>query len=223
MGVVDLLLVEDERRFATLLARRLEATGFRTTVAFDGRDGLDRAMNGRWDLAVVDVMLPGIDGITVTRTLREQGSQIPVLILTARDAVEDRVRGLRAGADDYLVKPFAFAELLARLEALVRRTVRSDRLAHGPVEMDIAAHLVRVNGRPVELTGKEFDLLECLLRGKGRVLPRSEIKEYVWGFTFDAPTKVVDLYVHYLRRKLASAGAPGLVETIRGIGYAVGR
>jgi DNA-binding response OmpR family regulator len=223
MGVVDLLLVEDERRFATLLARRLEAAGFRTTVAFDGRDGLDRAMNGRWDVAVVDVMLPSIDGITVTRTLREQGSQVPVLILTARDAVEDRVRGLRAGADDYLVKPFAFGELLARLEALVRRTVRSDRLAHGPVEMDIAAHLVRVNGRPVELTPKEFDLLECLLRGKGRVLPRSEIKEYVWGFTFDAPTKVVDLYVHYLRRKLASAGAAGLVETIRGIGYAVGR
>ena len=215
--------MEDERRFATLLARRLEATGFRTTIAFDGRDGLDRAMNGRWDVAVVDVMLPGLDGITITRALRDQGSQVPVLILTARDAVEDRVRGLRAGADDYLVKPFAFVELLARLEALVRRTIRSDRLSHGPLEMDVAAHLVRVDGRPVELTGKEFDLLECLLRGKGRVLPRSEIKEYVWGFTFDAPTKVVDLYVHYLRRKLASAGAPDLVETVRGIGYSVGR
>jgi DNA-binding response OmpR family regulator len=133
------------------------------------------------------------------------------------------VTGLQAGADDYLVKPFAFAELLARIEALTRRTARVRRLAHGSVEMDVGAHRVSVDGRPVELTPKEFELLECLLRSAGRVLTRAEIKEYVWDFTFDAPTKVVDLYVHYLRRKLSDAGAGDVIETVRGVGYVIGR
>jgi DNA-binding response OmpR family regulator len=168
-------------------------------------------------------MLPELDGVSLTKALRDRGSQIPILMLTARDTVEDRVIGLRQGADDYLVKPFAFAELLARVEALARRTGRSRRLVHGPVEVDLAAHRVSVDGTPVELTPKEFDLLEALLRGAGRVLTRSEIKEYVWGFTFDAPTKVVDLYVHYLRRKLEKAGAGNLIQTVRGIGYSIGR
>jgi len=168
-------------------------------------------------------MLPGLDGVQLTRELRSSGNQGPVLMLTARDAVEDRVRGLRAGADDYLVKPFAFAELLARIEALSRRAGTRRRLSFGPVDMDLESHLARVDGQVVDLTPKEFDLLECLLRGAGRVLSRMEIKEYVWGFTFDAPTKVVDLYVHYLRRKLERAGAGQVIETVRGIGYSVGR
>ncbi len=222
-GDVHVLLVEDERRFAHLLARRLEEAGFAASLAFTGTQGLERATHGDLDLAVVDVMLPEMDGVTLTRTLRDQGSQLPILMLTARDAVDDRVRGLQAGADDYLVKPFAFAELLARIDALTRRTGRSARLAYGPMEMDVPAHRVTVGGRPVDLTPKEFELLECLLRSAGRVLTRSEIKEYVWGFTFDAPTKVVDLYVHYLRRKLADAGASDVIETIRGVGYAIGR
>jgi len=220
---MHLLLVEDERRFARLLARRLDDAGYRTTVAFDGHQGFDRASSNAPDVAVVDVMLPGMDGIELTRALRGRGSQVPILMLTARDAVDDRVRGLSAGADDYLIKPFAFAELLARLDALTRRTGRSRRLAFGPVEVDVPAHRVTVDGTAVDLTPKEFELLECLLRGAGRVMTRSEIKEYVWGFTFDAPTKVVDLYVHYLRRKLAAAGAPEVIETIRGVGYAIGR
>jgi len=223
MGDVHVLLVEDERRFAHLLARRLEEAGFAASLAFTGTQGLERATHGDLDLAVVDVMLPEMDGVTLTRTLRDQGSQLPILMLTARDAVDDRVRGLQAGADDYLVKPFAFAELLARIDALTRRTGRSARLAFGPMEMDVPAHRVTVGGTPVDLTPKEFELLECLLRSAGRVLTRSEIKEYVWGFTFDAPTKVVDLYVHYLRRKLADAGASDVIETIRGVGYAIGR
>ncbi len=220
---MHVLLVEDERRFARLLARRLDDVGFRTTVAFDGLQGLERAGSDGADLAIVDVMLPGMDGVTLTRTLRERGSDLPILMLTARDTVDDRVIGLQAGADDYLIKPFAFAELLARIEALTRRTGRTSRLGYGPVEMDVGAHRVRVDGVGVDLTPKEFDLLECLLRGVGRVLTRVEIKEYVWDFTFDAPTKVVDLYVHYLRKKLADAGAPDVIETVRGVGYAIGR
>jgi DNA-binding response OmpR family regulator len=220
---VQLLLVEDERRFAHLLARRLEDAGYETSLAFSGPEALKRATTGSWDLAILDVMLPEIDGLTLTRTLRERGCQIPIIMLTARDTVDDRVKGLQSGADDYLIKPFAFAELLARVEALARRAGRSRRLSHGPLEMDLAAHRVSIDGAPLELTPKEFDLLEALLRGAGRVLTRSEIKEYVWGFTFDAPTKVVDLYVHYLRRKLERAGAGHLIQTVRGIGYSIGR
>jgi len=220
---MQLLLVEDERQFAHLLARRLNDAGYETALAFNGRDGLERASGHTWDLAILDVMLPEMDGVTLARTLRERGCQIPILMLTARDAVEDRVNGLRSGADDYLVKPFAFAELLARVEALARRTGRSSKLSFGSVEMDLASHRVSVSGTPVDLTPKEFDLLEALLRGAGRVLTRMEIKEYVWGFSFDAPTKVVDLYVHYLRRKLAKPGARELIQTIRGIGYSIGR
>jgi DNA-binding response OmpR family regulator len=144
-------------------------------------------------------------------------------MLTARDAIEDRVAGLRAGADDYLVKPFAFAELLARIEALTRRLGADRVLTHDGVAVDPGARRVTVRGEPVELTAKEFDLLECLLRNAGRVLTRSEQKERVWDFSFDARTKVVDLYVHYLRRKLEQAGAPGVIETVRGVGYVVGR
>jgi DNA-binding response OmpR family regulator len=220
---MHVLLVEDERRFARLLAKRLYDAGYRTTVAFEGLQGLKHAGMDGIDLAIVDVLLPGMDGITLTRTLRERGSQLPILILTARDTVDDRVIGLQAGADDYLIKPFAFAELMARIDALTRRTGRSERLTYGPLAMDIAAHRASVNGRPVQLTPKEFDLLECLLRNTGRVLSRAEIKENVWDFTFDAPTKVVDLYVHYLRSKLAAAGAGDVIETVRGVGYVIGR
>jgi DNA-binding response OmpR family regulator len=223
LQAMQLLVAEDERRFAHLLARRLEDAGYETALAFTGTEALHRAGGGQWDLAILDVMLPEMDGVTLTRELRERGCQIPILMLTAKDAVEDRVRGLQAGADDYLVKPFAFAELLARVEALARRAGRGSKLSYGPVEVDLAAHRVTVNGETVELTPKEFDLLEALLRGVGRVLTRSEIKEYVWGFTFDAPTKVVDLYVHYLRRKLEKAGAGDVIQTVRGIGYSIGR
>ena len=146
---------------------------------------------------------------------------MPILMLTARDTVEDRVTGLRSGADDYLVKPFAFAELLARIEALLRRAGPDERLSFGGVSLDAQARRVKVNGRDVELTAKEFDLLECLLRNVGRVMTRTELKEHVWDFGFDAQTKVVDLYVHYLRKKLGEAG--GIIQTVRGVGYAVGR
>ncbi len=216
-----MLLVEDDHRMASLLAARLEREGYSAVPCFTGEEGLDLASTGDFDVATVDVMLPGMDGVALTRTLRERGVQMPVLLLTARDAVDDRVTGLRAGADDYLVKPFAFAELLARIEALTRRFGRDGRLTFGPIALDPPARRVTVDGQEIDLTAKEFDLLECLLRHQGRVLTRMELKEYVWNFTFDARTKVVDLYVHYLRRKLGQAGS--LIQTVRGVGYSIGR
>ncbi|MDP9341974.1 MAG: response regulator transcription factor [Actinomycetota bacterium] len=220
---MQILLVEDDHRLATLLARRLSREGYEATPCFTGPDGLELATSGRFDLVVVDVMLPGMDGVAVTSALRERGNHVPVLMLTARDAVSDRVKGLRSGADDYLVKPFAFAELLARIEALTRRLGRDRKLTFGNLVLDPPARRVSVNGTAVDLTAKEFDLLECLMRHAGRVLTRSELKEYVWDFSFDARTKVVDLYVHYLRQKLEKVGARDVIETIRGVGYAIGR
>jgi DNA-binding response OmpR family regulator len=220
---VRILVVEDDHRLANLLATRLHREGHEVDVAYTGPEGLDRLLGTTPELAVLDVMLPELDGVSVTRTVRDQGVQVPILMLTARDTVEDRVNGLKSGADDYLVKPFAFAELLARIDALTRRHTRDGKVAFGEVTLDPGSRRVSVNGTPVELTAKEFDLLECLMRHAGRVLTRTELKEYVWDFSFDARTKVVDLYVHYLRRKLAKAGAPDMIETVRGVGYAVGR
>jgi two-component system OmpR family response regulator len=220
-----ILLIEDDRRLATLLAQRLRGEGHEAETTDNGVDGLALATSGRFELAVVDVMLPGMDGLTLTSELRERGITLPVLMLTARDTVEDRVGGLRAGADDYLVKPFAFAELVARIDALARRSGRAPAgtavMTHGPVTLDARARRVTVDGREVDLTAKEFDLLQCLMEHAGRVLSRVELKELVWDFSFDAQTKVVDLYVHYLRKKLGDAG--DIIETVRGVGYAVGR
>lgn len=216
-----MLLVEDDRRLADLVAGRLRKQGMEAAAVYDGPDGLDAASSGAFDVAVVDVMLPGLDGISLTRELRDRGSRMPILMLTARDTVDDRVTGLRAGADDYLVKPFAFAELLARIEALHRRREPGDRLVHEGIVLDALARRVEVNGLRIDLTAKEFDLLECLMRNAGRVMTRVELKELVWDFGFDAQTKVVDLYVHYLRRKLGDAGSA--IQTVRGVGYAVGR
>jgi two-component system OmpR family response regulator len=221
---VRILLIEDDRRLAELLVRRLRAEGHEAETCDDGIEGLAQAESGGYDLVIVDVMLPGMDGVTLTATLRERGSDLPVLMLTARDTVDDRVTGLRAGADDYLVKPFAFAELLARVDALARRAgpATADRtITYGAVSLDPLARRVTVGGDEVELTAKEFDLLECLMAHRGRVLSRVELKELVWDFSFDAQTKIVDLYVHYVRRKLGRDG--DIIQTVRGVGYAVGR
>ena len=219
-GRVRILLVDDEVPFVRLLKQRLEAQGHDVETATDGPAGLERATDGTFDVAVVDVMLPGLDGLELTEQLRAGGSDLPVLMLTARDAVPDRVAGLRTGADDYLVKPFAFTELLARIDAITRRS-RGARFMLDGVALDADARLVTVNGEQVELTAKEFDVLEYLLRNAGRVVARKELKEAVWGFTFEADTKSVDLYVHYVRRKLKRAGAPDLIRTSRGVGYGV--
>jgi len=217
-------MVEDDRRLAELIAERLRGAGHEAETADNGVDGLSLSLSGRFDVVIADVMLPGMDGIALTSTLRDRGRTVPILMLTARDAVGDRVDGLRSGADDYLVKPFAFDELLARLEALVRRgTDRSNGgvLTQGALTLDPAARRVAVDGAEVELTPTEYALLRCLLEHRGRVMTRQELKGLVWDFPFDAKTKVVDLYIHYLRQKLGPAGAE--IETVRGVGYAIGR
>jgi two-component system OmpR family response regulator len=224
MRTVQILLIEDDTRLSALVADRLRGEGHTAETAADGDEGLRLASSGRFDMAVVDVMLPGMDGLHVASTLRERGVTTPILMLTARDTVDDRVAGLRAGADDYLVKPFAFKELVARIDALARRAPRADDDGSMTVEnvrLDPRARRVTVDGQTVDLTAKEFDLLACLMEHRGRVLSRVELKELVWDFSFDAQTKVVDLYVHYLRRKLGSAG--DIIETVRGVGYVVGR
>lgn len=221
MPGLRLLLVEDDRRLIDLVASRLRSLGHEVETALDGDTGLQLASSGRFNLAVLDVMLPGRDGLSILKALRDDGSDLPVLLLTARDTVPDKVQGLRAGADDYLVKPFAFEELLARIDAVARRSAADPRLSHGPIEMDREAHRVWADGHEVDLTAKEFELLRCLLENAGRVLTRTQLKELVWNFDFDAHTKVVDLYVHYLRRKLGAAG--DLIHTVRGVGYVLGR
>lgn len=222
---MQILLVEDDHRLAQLIARHLQAAGHVTELRHDGSSGLERARQGSLDLdlVIVDVMLPRLDGISLTRSLRNDGSHVPVLMLTARDAVDDRVQGLKSGADDYLVKPFAFEELLARITALGRRSGRSksDVIVYDGVRLDRRARRVLVGSEEVDLTSKEFDLLACLLEHEGQVLSRAQLKEIVWDFPFDAKTKVVDLYVHYLRRKLGPAG--DIIRTVRGVGYAIGR
>ena len=219
---VHILLVEDDHRLAELIGRRLRADGHAVDIRGDGRSGLERAAAGDLDLAIVDVMLPELDGMVLTRSLRDAGVHTPVLMLTARDAVDDRVRGLRSGADDYLVKPFAFDELLARIDALSRRArpVPGDVVVLDGVRVDRRARRVYVGEREVDLTSKEFDLLACLLDHRGQVLSRAQLKQLVWDFPFDAKTKVVDLYIHYLRRKLGPSG--DIIRTVRGVGYSVG-
>jgi len=220
---VRLLIVEDEHRMAAAMQRGLAHAGFTVDVASDGVQGLELASTVTYDAIVLDVMLPGRDGVSVCRELRGQGCWVPVLMLTARDGIEDRIRGLDAGADDYLVKPFAFGELLARLRALVRRgpTERAPVLEVGDVRLDPAAHTVTRAGAPVDLTTREFALLEFLMRHPGQAVSRTRILEHVWDLNFGEFSNVVDVYVGYLRRKLEEPFGRPLIRTVRGVGYAL--
>ncbi len=216
-----ILVVEDEHKLAGILKRGLEENGYAIDVAYDGREGLDLAMQEPYDLIVLDIMLPGIDGLTLCRRLRQERKNTPVMMLTARDTVDDRVAGLDSGADDYLVKPFAFRELLARVRALLRR----DNLSRDPViraadiEIDTVTHEVRRGGRQVDLTSKEYAILEYFVRNPNSVLTRTQIAEHVWDYNSMAFSNVVDVYIGYLRRKLGDDREPRLLRTIRGTGY----
>jgi two-component system OmpR family response regulator len=220
---MHILLVEDELKMARALRRGLEQEGHAVDVSVDGDDALRRAVELDYDAIVLDVMLPGRDGFSVCRELRSRGRWAPVLMLTARDAVEDRIRGLDAGADDYLVKPFAFGELLARLRALVRRgaSERPPVITVGDVALDPAAHTVIRGGTPVELSAREFSLLEFLMRHAGEVVSRTRILEQVWDVNYSGFSNVVDVYVGYLRRKLEQPFGRPLIRTVRGVGYVV--
>jgi two-component system OmpR family response regulator len=221
MAAMRILVVEDETRMAALLKRGLEEEGHTVDVATTGTDGLYQAAEYDYDAVVLDAMLPELDGFEVCRQMRAAGRWAPVLMLTARDAVSDRVRGLDAGADDYLVKPFAFAELSARLRALMRRGAaeRPAVLTVGDLTLDPAARTVTRGDEPIDLTAKEFALLELLMRNAGQVLTRSRILDHVWDFAYDATSNVVDQYVAYLRRKIDKPFGRDDLETVRGTGY----
>jgi two-component system OmpR family response regulator len=216
-----LLLAEDDVKLASALDRGLRRAGYGVDVAHDGDAALLNARVHEYDVAVLDVMLPGADGFEVCRTLRDERWWTPVLLLTARDQVPDRIRGLDAGADDYLVKPFHFGELLARLRALTRRgpTPRPTALEVGDLRVDPAAHSATFGGNDVELTAREFGVLEFLTRHAGQVVTRTQLLDHVWDENFLGSTNVVDVYVGYLRAKLERPFGRRLIHTVRGVGY----
>ena len=218
---MKLLIVEDETKTADYLHKGLSEAGFVVDVARNGVDGRHMASTERYDLIVLDIMLPLIDGLQVLRDLRRDGASVPVIFLTARDHIDDRVVGLEAGADDYLVKPFAFAELLARIRALLRRGrgLEPEIARVSDLEVDTRRRRVHRDGRRIELTAQEYALLELLLRRKGEVLPRSLIASQLWDINFDTDTNVIDVAVRRLRAKIDDGFATKLLRTVRGMGY----
>jgi heavy metal response regulator len=218
-----LLLVEDEEKVVNFVQRGLAAERFAVDVARDGVAGLELAQSYDYDLVILDLLLPGLDGTEVLRRIRRSDSQVPILILTARDAVQDKVNHFEAGADDYLTKPFAFAELLVRIRALLRRgaTRQETVLRVADIELDRLAQQVRRGGKRIELTSKEYSLLEYLMANAGRVLSRTMIIEHVWDQSFDGATNIVDVYVRHLRDKVDEGREGNLIRTVRGVGYAI--
>jgi DNA-binding response OmpR family regulator len=222
---MHILVVEDEKRLAALLRRVLMEERHVVDVTHDGASGLGMVLGDSYDLVVLDLMLPEMDGMTVCREMRKEKIEVPVLMLTARGAVEDRVAGLKTGADDYLVKPFAMEEFLARVDALLRRRNRqldsSSQLRVGDLSLDLLRHEANRNGRSIELTAKEFALLEYLMRHPGQVLTRTQILDHVWGYDLDTLSNVVDIYIHYLRDKIDRGSEQPLIKTVRGVGYRI--
>lgn len=215
------LVVEDEPKIAAFIARGLTENAYTVDVAHDGEEGYEWARNFDYDFIILDLMLPKVDGITLCQRLRRAGKRVRVLMLTAKDSVADRVTGLDAGADDYLVKPFAFQELLARLRALGRRDGESQAnlLQVGDLTLDLITHRAKRQGQSVELSTKEFALLEFLMRHPDQVLSRTVLGERVWGYDFYHQSNVVDVYIRYLRRKIDEPFAVKLIQTVRGTGY----
>ncbi len=216
------LLIEDDPTLAEFIAQGLREAGFVVDAAADGELGLGAALGSQFDVAVIDLMLPGRDGLSIIETMRARDIRTPVLILSARRAVDDRVRGLQAGGDDYLVKPFAFAELLARVQALVRRATAAaepTRLVVGPLELDLLTRRVERQGVRLDLRPREFALLEYLMRHPGRVLSKTMILSHVWGYSFDPNTNVVDVLISRLRDKLDRPFPDRMLHTVRGVGY----
>ncbi len=218
------LVVEDDERVARILARGLVEAGNRVEVAHDGLDGLERALSGAFDIVVLDVLLPRMDGLAVCRQLRKQRIRTPILMLTARDSVPDKVKGLDAGADDYLVKPFSMEELYARIRALVRRAAEEpdgESLHVADLTLDLGARIARRGDQTIELTTKEFDVLEYLMRHRGQVLTKAQMSDHVWGYDATLTSNVVETYIHYLRNKIDRGHQRPLIRTIRGVGYSI--
>lgn len=218
---MKILVVEDEKKVASFIKRGLEEDDYEVSVAHDGADGFKQAREGSFNLVVMDMMLPKKDGMTVVKELREAGVRVPVLMLTARDNTEDIVSGLDAGSDDYLTKPFAFAELLARVRALLRRGEqdRGAEIRFADLLLDPVTHKVWRAGKEIELTSKEYGLLGYLMRNPNTVLTRAMIAEHVWDYAFDSFTNIIDVYINYLRKKIDKDYSVKLIHTVRGKGY----
>jgi two-component system OmpR family response regulator len=220
---VKILVVEDDRTVGHYVLRGLTEQGFQTDLVADGSEALSAASQASYDLIVLDLRLPGMSGFEVLRTLRDRGNATPILVLTAQDAVDFKVQALRAGADDYVTKPFAFEELLARVEALGRRPkqLAPKSLKVGDLELDVGTREVTRAGRRLELTPKEYAVLEYLMRHAGRVMSRTLITEYAWDYHFDPGTNIVDVVINRLRKKVDSGHGTKLIHTVRGVGYVV--
>ena len=224
---MDVIVVDDEYPLRAALRRALALEGYGVTEAASGEEAIELLRDRSWDAMILDVLMPGLSGLEVSERLRAAGERIPILMLTARETVADRVRGLEAGADDYLVKPFALEELLARLRALLRRSASGDEdeetLRYEGLVLDPVRYEVRVGDRELELTRTEFSLLHLLMRHQGKVLSRTTINEQVWGYDFGPDSNSLGVYVGYLRRKLEEGGEPRLIQTVRGVGYVLRR
>jgi two-component system copper resistance phosphate regulon response regulator CusR len=218
-----ILLIEDEVKLSAFIRRGLVAERYAVDVAKDGRSGLELAQTYQYDLIILDLMLPVMDGSEVLRRLRKENSSVPVLILSARDSLQDKVSNLETGADDYLTKPFAFAELLVRIKALMRRgpVNRASTIRVSDLELDRLSQQVKRSGHRIDLTSKEYALLEYLMSNAGRVLSRNMIIEHVWDQSFDGITNIVDVYIRHLRNKVDSGHEPKLLRTVRGVGYTI--
>ena len=217
-----ILLAEDEKELNDLVRKTLEDEGYAVDSVFDGDSALEYLSSTPYDIALLDIMMPGRDGIAVLREYRKSGGKAPILILTARDAVEDRVVGLDAGADDYLVKPFMFPELLARIRVLLRRnttSASSSVLECGDLVMDTSSHAVRRRGRKINLSAKEYSILEYMMRNQGAVLGRESFRSHIWSWDYDGESNVIDVYIRYLRKKIDDGESVKLIHTIRGAGY----
>ena len=220
---MKILVVEDDKKLGGFLRKGLEARGFVVDFSSNGDEGYTLATTRSYDAMVLDIMLPGRDGLSILRNLRDRHSTVPVLLLTARSALNERLEGLNLGADDYLTKPFYIEELVARLHALLRRASgqQRDLLQHGDVVVNLITREVKRSGETVELTAREYALLTFLMRSPGRTFSRTQICEHVWNYHFDPGTNLVDVYVQHLRKKLSGDSGPPLIETVRGVGYRI--
>jgi DNA-binding response OmpR family regulator len=225
MGQPTILIVEDEEKLSRVLQLELEYENYRTVIANNGKDALRLMEEKHWDLVLLDIMIPELSGLEVLRRIRRTDEQTPIILLTARDAVYDKVSGLDLGANDYVTKPFQIEELLARIRVHLRnpieKKVNKDGLAVGDLTVDLAGHEVRRGGNLLELTPREYDLLVCLLKNKNIVLTRDQLIEQVWGYDYFGETNVVDVYVRYLRQKVDKGYPKAYIQTVRGVGYTI--
>jgi len=220
---MKILLVEDEPKIAAFIQKGLDENGYEITLAYDGKSGLSMAMQGDYDVIILDVMLPVISGLEICKSVRKDGIQTPILMLTALGTLDDKVNGLQAGADDYLVKPFHFKELIARIQALTRRKQLNasniNTLHIADLQLDRNRRIVQREGKEIILTAKEYALLEMLMQNSNRILSRSDIGEHVWGYDFDSSSNVIDVYINYLRNKVEKGYSSKLIHTVVGMGY----